>query len=317
MDMALGIEAGDGIEAGLPPAGRALVRSIGNTPLLPLPSPAPRVTILGKAEWFNPGGSVKDRTAWSIVRAGLTRGEIPRRALLDASSGNTAIAYAMLGAALGFEVCLCLPENASYGRLRTLEAYGARLVLTDPLEGTDGAIVEARRLARAAPDRHWNADQYANPANWRAHYEGTAREIWHQTGGRLTHFVAGLGTTGTLVGTGRRLRELHPGIRIVAVEPLEALHGIEGLKNLDSALRPAIYDPSVADERIRIPTEEAERHARELASRHGLFVGTSSGAAYAACLRIAERIEEGTIVTILPDGGGRYLAERRSAGRPR
>ena len=314
MEPALNLTEKPGSQVALSRSARALVESIGRTPLLHLPSPDPRVEILGKAEWLNPGGSVKDRTAWSIVRDGLWTGGLADRSLLDASSGNTAIAYAMIGAAVGFEVTLCVPENASRERLRTLDAFGACLVLTDPLEGTDGSILEARRLAKASPDRYWYANQYSNPGNWRAHYEGTALEIWQQSGGRVTHFVAGLGTTGTLIGTGRRLRELENRVRIIAVEPLEALHGIEGMKNLDSALRPAIYDPTVADERIRISTEEARSWARRLARDSGLFVGTSSGAAYAGCLRVAERLEAGTIVTILPDGGDRYLSE--GASRP-
>jgi len=312
MEPALGLPEEPGSHVVLSRAARTLVESIGRTPLLHLPSPDPRVKILGKAEWLNPGGSVKDRTAWSIVRDGLWTGGLADRSLLDASSGNTAIAYAMIGAAVGFEVTLCLPENASRDRLRTLEAFGARIILTDPVEGTDGSILEARRLAKASPDLYWYADQYSNPGNWRAHYEGTALEIWQQSGGGVTHFVAGLGTTGTLIGTGRRLRKLENGVRIIAVEPLEALHGIEGLKNLDSALRPAIYDPTVADEKIRISTEEAQSWARRLARESGLFVGTSSGAAYAGCIRAAERLEAGTIVTILPDGGDRYLSERES-----
>ncbi len=312
MEPALGLPEEPGSNVVLSRAARTLVESIGRTPLLHLPSPDPRVKILGKAEWLNPGGSVKDRTAWSIVRDGLWTGGLADRSLLDASSGNTAIAYAMIGAAVGFEVTLCLPENASRDRLRTLEAFGARIILTDPVEGTDGSILEARRLAKASPDLYWYADQYSNPGNWRAHYEGTALEIWQQSGGGVTHFVAGLGTTGTLIGTGRRLRKLENGVRIIAVEPLEALHGIEGLKNLDSALRPAIYDPTVADEKIRISTEEAQSWARRLARESGLFVGTSSGAAYAGCIRTAERLEAGTIVTILPDGGDRYLSERES-----
>ncbi len=289
---------------------RALVAAIGETPLVPLPSPRHGVQILGKTEWLNPGGSVKDRAAWSIVRAGLWSGDLEGRALLDASSGNTAIAYAMLGAAIGFDVALCVPSNASPERLQTLRAYGARPILTDPLEGTDGAILEARRLAEEEPERYWYADQYGNPANWRAHYEGTALEVWRQTGGGVTHFVAGLGTTGTLVGVGRRLRELSSTVRIVGVEPAEALHGIEGLKNLDTALRPAIYDADVPDERLRVTTEEAQLWSRRLAREHGLFVGASSGAAYAVCRQVAERLEAGVVVTVLPDGGARYLSEK-------
>ena len=288
---------------------RALVAAIGGTPLVPLPSPRGGVQILGKTEWLNPGGSVKDRAAWSIVRAGLWSGDLEGRSLLDASSGNTAIAYAMLGAAIGFEVALCVPRNTGPERLQTLRAYGARPILTDPLEGTDGAILEARRLAEEEPERYWYADQYGNPANWRAHYEGTALEVWRQTGGGVTHFVAGLGTTGTLVGVGRRLRELSSRVRIIGVEPAEVLHGIEGLKNLDAALRPAIYDADVLDERLRVTTEEAQLWSRRLAREHGLFVGVSSGAAYAACREIAERLESGVVVTVLPDGGARYLSE--------
>jgi cysteine synthase B len=313
MKTAIEIRGGKPALPALPGGARGLVESIGLTPLLPLPSATSGVEILGKAEWLNPGGSVKDRTAWSIVRSGLWAGRLPDRTLLDASSGNTAIAYAMLGAAIGFEVALCVPENASPERLRILRAYGAALHLTAALEGTDGSILEARRLVEEAPERYWYADQYSNAANWRAHFETTGLEIWRQSGGRITHFVAGLGTTGTLVGAGRRLVELTEGIRIIGVEPLEALHGIEGLKNLDSALRPPIYDPSTVHERLRISTEEAQRRARELALDAGLFLGTSSGAAYAACLQVASRLERGTIVTILPDGGERYLSEQWTA----
>ncbi len=310
METAIEINRGRPSLPALPEAARGLVESIGHTPLLPLPCSMAGVEILGKAEWLNPGGSVKDRTAWSIVRSGLWAGALPDRALLDASSGNTAIAYAMLGAAIGFDVALCVPENASSERLRILRAYGAELHLTSALEGTDGSILEARRLEMEAPDRYWYADQYSNAANWRAHYETTGLEIWRQSGGRITHFVCGLGTTGTLVGAARRLTQLAENVRTVGVEPLEALHGIEGLKNLDSALRPAIYDPSAVHERLRISTEEAQLKARELALRAGLFLGTSSGAAYAACLRVASRLERGTIITVLPDGGERYLSDR-------
>lgn len=292
----------------LPAAARALVDRIGDTPLLSLPSPQPGLAILGKAEWFNPGGSVKDRPAWSIVRRALEEEMLPRRRLLDASSGNTAISYAMLGAAVGFGVTICIPENASQERLRTLEAYGAELVITDPLEGTDGAVLRAQELAEADPRRFWYANQYGNPDNWRAHYEGTATEIWSQTRGQVTHFVAGLGTTGTLVGTGRRLRELNPAVKIVSVEPAEPLHGLEGLKHLATAIRPGIYDENVAHERRYVETEEARRHAVRLARDAGLFVGPSSGAAYAASIRVAMEVEAGTVVTVLPDGGSRYLS---------
>lgn len=304
------------------PTARALARSIGNTPLLPLPSTVPSVRLLGKAEWLNPGGSVKDRAAWAIVRDGLKLGALPDRRLLDASSGNTGIAYAMLGAAAGFGVTICLPANASRERFLTLQAYGAEAVVTDPLEGTDGAIEEARRLAAAEPDRYWYADQYGNPANWRAHYEGTGPEIWRQTGGRLTHFVAGLGTTGTLVGAGRRLRELSGGadggverteVQVVAVEPAESLHGIEGLKHLETAAVPAIFDATVPHRRLSVDTERAYREGARLAREAGLFVGASSGAAVAAARRVAAELaaegREATVVVMLPDGGSRYLSD--------
>lgn len=297
----------------LPDTARALVRRIGRTPLLPLPSPAPRVRILGKAEWWNPGGSVKDRPAWSMVREALTRGILPDRRLLDASSGNTGIAYAMLGAAIGFGVTILLPRNASRERFRTLEAYGAELIATDPLEGTDGAIRRARELAAADPGRFWYADQYANPANWRAHYEGTGPEIWRQTGGALTHLVAGLGTTGTLVGIGRYLREVSDEVQVIGVEPAEPMHGIEGLKHLETAAVPAIFDPGVAHRCLGVDTEEAHREAGRLARETGLFVGASSGAAVVAARRLARELStegrEATVVAILPDGGTRYLSE--------
>lgn len=301
----------------LPATAAALVARIGETPLLPLPSPTAKVRIVGKAEWLNPGGSVKDRAAWAIVREARARGWLRGPGLLDASSGNTGIAYAMLGAALGFEVTICLPANASRERFRTLEAYGARTVPTDPLEGTDGAIRLAREMAEADPERYWYADQYGNPANWRAHYEGTGPEIWHQTGGRVTHFVAGLGTTGTLVGAGRWLRERSPGLEVVAVEPAEPMHGIEGLKHLPTATVPAIFDPDVADRRVTVETEEAYEEASRLAREAGLFVGASAGAAITAARRLAERLaSEGggtegpfTVATVLPDGGSRYLSD--------
>lgn len=319
----------------LPAGARALVERIGGTPLLPLPSPRSTVRILGKAEWMNPGGSVKDRTAWGIVRGALERGDLelgepepgesergdaergsPNRAtlgagrrLLDASSGNTAIAYAMLGAALGIDVTICLPANASRERRLTLAAHGVEVLLTDEMEGTDGASERARELAVASPSRYWYADQYSNPDNWRAHYEGTAEEIWEQTGETVTHLVAGLGTTGTLVGTGRRLRELNPGLRVVAVQPAKAMHGLEGLKHLPTNRRPAIWDPTVADEHRSVRTEAAQEAAIDLARGAGLFVGPSAGAALVAARRVASGLEEGTIVTILPDGGERYLSE--------
>lgn len=288
---------------------RTLADRIGSTPLVPLPSPTPGVEILGKAEWMNPGGSVKDRPAWSMVREALEDGRLRGRRLLDASSGNTAIAYAMLGAAGGFGVTLCVPESASRERIRTLRAYGVDLVLTDPMEGSDGAIRRARELADEAPGRFWYADQYDNPANPRAHRESTGPEIHREVGEELTHFVAGLGTTGTLMGTGAYLRAHLPDVRLVGVEPAEALHGIEGLKHLETAIRPGIWDEGVCDGRMAVGTEDAREGARRLAREAGLFVGVSAGAAWVAARRVARRIGRGTVVTILCDGGDRYLSE--------
>ncbi len=298
-----------GVATRIPPRLLALGAEIGDTPLLPLPSPRKEVRVFGKAEWMNPGGSVKDRPAWNIVRAAFEAGRLPGRRLLDASSGNTGIAYAMLGAAGGFGVTICLPGSASRERRLTLEALGAELRITDPLEGTDGAIEEARALAEREPERFWYADQYANDQNWRAHYEKTGPEIRRQVPGGITHFVAGIGTSGTLVGAGRRLRELVRGIRVIGVEPAEPLHGIEGLKHLETAIRPRIYDPEAVDETVFVETEAARAHARRLAREAGLFVGVSSGAAFAAALRAAASLQRGTVVTVLPDGGERYLSD--------
>jgi cysteine synthase B len=246
-----------------------------------------------------------------MIRDGERRGLLaPGRTILDATSGNTGIAYAMIGAALGYRVTLCLPANANEERRRMLAIYDADLVLTDPAEGTDGAIRRARELFAESPDRYFYPDQYSNPANWRAHYMTTAPEIWEQTNGRATHFVAALGTTGTFVGTGRRLRELDPAIRLVSVEPDGPFHGLEGMKHLESALVPAIYDPTVADEREEVSTEDAYEVARRLAREEGLFVGISAAAAVVASLRVARRAADAVVVTVLCDGGTRYLSER-------
>jgi cysteine synthase B len=286
---------------------------IGNTPLLRLSGlerDVPGVEIYAKAEWLNPGGSVKDRAAARMVAAGshlLAQG----RVLLDATSGNTGIAYAMLGAADQFPVELCLPANVTVERKRILQAYGATLVLTDPLESSDGAIREARRRFAVHPDRYYYPDQYNNPANWLAHYETTGPEILAQTSGRLTHFVAGLGTTGTFTGVARRLREYNPAIRFVSVQPDSPFHGLEGLKHMDTAIVPGIYDPALADEDLRVGTEESYAMVRRLAREDGLLVGISSGAAALACLRVAERARAGdAVVTIFPDGAAKYLSER-------
>lgn len=286
---------------------------IGNTPLLRLTGfedvIAPGAEILAKAEWFNPGGSVKDRAAARMIADGERSGALrPGGTILDATSGNTGIAYAMLGAALGYRVRLCVPANVTPERLRMLRAYGAEVILTDPMDGSDGAIREARRLHDADPSLFY-PDQYNNSANWRAHFESTAPEIWRQTEGRLTHFVAGLGTSGTFVGTVRRLQELTPHLRTFSVQPDGPLHAIEGLKHMASSIVPGIYDDTLADEALRVSTEEAQEMTRQLAVRHGLLAGVSSGAALAASLRVAARSPGAVVVTIFPDGGARYLSE--------
>jgi cysteine synthase B len=287
---------------------------IGRTPLLRLDRftrDTPGVELFAKAEFLNPGGSVKDRAAAAILRDAVRRGFVgPDTTILDATSGNTGIAYAMIAAAEGYRLKLCMPANVTVERRRTLRAYGAELVLTDPMEGTDGAIREARRLHETEPGRYFYADQYNNDANWRAHYDTTAPEILEQTDGRVTHFVAGLGTSGTFVGVGRRLREYRPDIHLVSVQPDSPLHGVEGLKHMESAIRPGIYDSTLADEDVRITTERAHALTRQLAAEQGLLVGVSSGAALAASLDLAERITEGVIVTVFPDSGARYLSER-------
>ncbi|HEV8481333.1 MAG TPA: cysteine synthase family protein [Candidatus Eisenbacteria bacterium] len=287
---------------------------IGSTPLVDLTRVAelrPGVRLLAKLESKNPGGSVKDRPAWGIVREALADGRLGKgQTLLDATSGNTGIAYAMLGAALGFAVRLCLPAQASEERRAVLAAYGAEVLLTDPMEGTNGAIREARRLASEGGAAVFYADQYSNPANWRAHYDTTAVEILQQTTGEVTHFVAGLGTTGTLMGVGRRFQRERPGVKLIAVQPDAAFHGIEGLKHLPTAIVPAIYDPTVPDEQLAVSTEDALRFTRLVARREGILAGISSGAALAAALRVAETVEgEATIVVLFPDGGERYTSQ--------
>jgi cysteine synthase B len=292
-----------------------LMSSIGRTPLVRLGRVAgdvpAGVELYAKAEHLNPGGSVKDRAARAMILAGeraglLTRGKI----ILDATSGNTGIAYAMLGAARGYPVTLCLPKNANFERKRTLRLYGAQLVETDPAEATDGAQRRARQMADAEPEKYFYPDQYNNDANWRAHYDGTALEIWEQTGGRVTHFLAGLGTSGTFVGTTRRLRELDEKIRAVSMQPDSPFHGLEGMKHMASALVPGIYAPGLADENVEVRTEDAQEMTRRLAREEGLLVGVSSGANVFAALRLARSLAPGAVVvTILCDGGGKYLSE--------
>ncbi|MBI1739719.1 MAG: cysteine synthase family protein [Candidatus Koribacter versatilis] len=298
-------------------AGETLLERIGNTPLLRLETLTrnlPTVQLLGKAEWHNPGGSVKDRTAASIVAEARRSGKLePGKILLDSTSGNTGIAYAMLGAALGFPVTLCVPENVSVERKRILQAYGANIIYTNPGEGSDGASRMAHQLAEKHPDLYFYADQYSNDANWRAHYETTANEIWRQTEGRITHFASIMGTTGTFVGTTRRLRELNSHIRCVSLQPDSAFHGIEGTKHLASTTVPRIYDASLADDSLEIRTEDAYAMARRLAREQGLLVGVSAAAALVGAVKIAESLKKqqpAVIVTILCDSGTRYLSER-------
>jgi cysteine synthase B len=268
------------------------------------------VAVLAKAEWFNPGGSVKDRAALRMLRRGEETGELrPGKIILEATSGNTGIAFAMLGAAFGYPVKLCMPASASRERKLLLRAYGAEIIETSALEGTDGAIREARRIVAADPDSYFYPDQYGNDANWQAHYRGTANEIWAQTEGRVTHFVCGLGTSGTFVGTTRRLKELSSSVRCISVEPDGPFHGIEGWKHMASSLVPRIYDPTLADERLSVSTEDAYETARRLAREDGLLVSVSGAAALTAALRVAEGLREGVVVTVFPDSGTRSLSE--------
>jgi len=288
----------------------ALWHAVGNTPLLPVGVPEDTERFWLKAEWLNPGGSVKDRAARAILRDGLRRGELPRKRLLDASSGNTGIAYAMLGAAAGIGVTICLPANASPERRALLEIYGADVILTDRMEGTEGAARRARELAQAEPERYFYADQYSNPANPQAHRETTGPELWAQTGGRITHFVAALGTTGTLMGTGAFLKERNPAVHLVGVQPDSPYHGLEGLKHLATTSEPpALYDAGLPDAVIEVSTETADRHARWLARTGGLLVGWSAGAAISVAIDLARREPDACVVAIGCDTGARYLSD--------
>jgi cysteine synthase B len=291
----------------------SIVDLVGNTPLIRLQSfesGLRNVELWAKAEWRNPGGSVKDRAAARMIAEGEKSGALtPDKILLDATSGNTGIAYAMICAAKGFRVRLCVPANVTPERKRILKAFGAEVVYTDPMDGSDGAILKAKAMYAANPELYFYPDQYNNPANWRAHYDTTGPELLEQTGGRITHFVSGLGTSGTFMGTGRRLREANPDVKLISVQPDSPLHGLEGLKHMDTAIVPGIYDPSLADADLGVSTEDAFRLTRELA-RQGLFVGISSGANLAGALQVAREASDAVIVVVFCDGGEKYLSER-------
>jgi S-sulfo-L-cysteine synthase (O-acetyl-L-serine-dependent) len=297
--------------------GRSVLDYIGNTPLLRLErigKEFPNVEFAAKAEWFNPGGSVKDRPALSMIQSGLASGQLtPGKRIIDATSGNTGIAYAMIGAALGYGVTLCLPDSASHERKKILGAFGAELVITAGDEGTDGAIRKVKELVAADPEKYFYPDQYSNPANWQAHYRGTANEIWEQTGGRITHFVAGLGTSGTFVGTTRRLKELNPAIRCISLQPDASFHGLEGWKHMGSAIVPSIYDDKLADENLVVSTEGAYQLVKRLAREEGLLASPSAAAALLGCFQVAKNIpkeQNAVIVTVFADSGIKYLSER-------
>jgi cysteine synthase B len=298
------------------PRGRDLESQIGNTPLLALKQVASGlpsgVEVLVKAEYLNPGGSVKDRAALAMILDGERSGRLyAGKVILDATSGNTGIAYAMIGAARGYSVTICLPANASSERKRMLQVLGAVTIETDPMQGSDGAQVVARELAMRDPAKYFYPDQYNNDANWRAHYDGTGPEIWEQTEGRITHFVAGLGTCGTFTGVGRRLKELNPAVQLISMEPDSPIHGLEGLKHLPTSRRPGIFDPTLADKTVEIETESAQAMTRRLGREEGLFVGVSSGANVLAALTLARELPPNSVVvTVLCDGGERYLSER-------
>ena len=297
--------------------GESVLQRIGNTPLLRLEKIGrefPNTEFLAKAEWFNPGGSVKDRPALSMIQAGLASGALRLgKTIIDATSGNTGIAYAMVGAAMGYPVTLCLPDSASHERKRILAALGAEMIMTPGDEGTDGAIRRVQEIVAAEPQKYFYADQYSNPANWQAHYRGTANEIWEQTGGRITHFVAGLGTSGTFVGTTRRLRELNPAIRCISLQPDASFHGLEGWKHMETAVRPSIYDDTLADEDLAISTEGAYRLVKRVAREEGLLVSPSAAAALAGCFAVAKKVsrdQQAVIVTVFADSAAKYLSER-------
>ncbi|MFB3884776.1 MAG: PLP-dependent cysteine synthase family protein [Thermodesulfobacteriota bacterium] len=298
----------------------SLISFIGNTPLIRIDRMARHLKgaqIFAKAEWLNPGGSVKDRAGLRMIEDGERSGQLTsEKVILDSTSGNTGIAYAMIAAIKGYRVELVVPANLSEERKKTLLFYGAKLILTDPLLGSDGALLEAKRIYGANPDRYFKADQYNNPSNWKAHYDTTAVEILRQSRGKVTHFVAGVGTGGTLIGTGRRLKEYNPDIKIFGVQPDSGFHGIEGLKHIETAIRPGIYEESIIDGTFFVKTEDAYGMAIRLAKDEGLLVGPSSGAALWASLKLAESVGSGTVITIFPDGGDRYFSTAYT-GQPR
>jgi cysteine synthase B len=297
--------------------GQSVLERIGNTPLLVLQRIGrefPNVEFLAKAEWFNPGGSVKDRPALSMIQAGLASGALrPGKTIIDATSGNTGIAYAMVGAALGYPVTLGLPDSASHERKRILAAFGAETIITPGDEGTDGAIRRVQKIVAEQPEKYFYSDQYSNPANWQAHYHGTANEIWEQTSGRITHFVAALGTSGTFVGTTRRLKELNPAISCISLQPDASFHGLEGWKHMETAIRPSIYDETLADENLAVSTEDAYRLVKRIAREEGLLVSPSAAAALVGCFAVAKEIpreQHAVMVTVFADSGSKYLSER-------
>jgi cysteine synthase B len=294
--------------------GQSVLELIGNTPLIGFRrvtrSLAPGVRVFAKAEWYNPGGSVKDRAAMSMILDGERRGLLTRdKIIIDATSGNTGIAYAMICAERGYKLRVALPANASAERKQSLQAYGAELLLTDPTESTDGAQKFVRRLVDENPDKYFYPDQYNNDANWKAHYETTGPEIWQQTDGQVTHFIAGMGTSGTFMGTSRRLKKYNPAIQCISMQPDSPLHGLEGMKHMQTALVPGIYDPALADDQVEVSTEDAHKMVLRLAREEGLLVGVSAGANLVAALNVASRLKEGVVVTIFSDSAAKYLSE--------
>ena len=291
---------------------KGLLARIGDTPLVEIKRVfnSEKIRIFAKLEWCNPGGSVKDRPAYNMIRKGEETGELgPGKIIVDSTSGNTGIAYALIAAAKGYKILLVMPANASVERKKTLKAYGAELLLTDPLEGSDGSIRAVREIYQKSPQKYFYPDQYSNDANWEAHYNTTAPEIYEGTHQEITHFVTGLGTSGTFVGTTRRLKEFNPEIKGISFMPDSPLHGLEGLKHMPTSIVPRIYDPSLADESLGISTEDSQKMVIRLAREEGLFAGLSSGAAMVAALQVAQNIDRGTIVTLFPDSGDKYLSE--------